>query len=302
MAKFEAVNVAKFKDAGSVAGILMHDNRDRHPDNADKERTHENICLEGGLTLGEDMGKWRSLVPEKRRKDAVTLASIVVQVSPEKLQEMQKTGKVDQYYKEVFHWLKQRYGQHDNVIRCDVHKDEKSAHLHFCFVPLVKTQDGLKLSYKEVLGRPRNLKMLHTEMHREVGKKYGLDRAIEGSRAKHKTIQEFFKDLEKNKKHLQADIVIENTIRDRVQEMKGKLEVYFEKREKEIEEEKEKIKAPLARLQAEKKQVSEVAVAWKKEYDSLVKTILHGSDKEWEATVNRLREREEKQKDQGMER
>lgn len=225
MSNFQVVVVSKYSDAGSVAGILRHNSRTRTPENADPELKGENVVLEGGASIEQDMAKWRALVPEKRRKDAVTMTEIIYSASPESLDKLRSKGKEDAYFKDALAWIKKNYGQHGNIVRADLHKDEHSTHLHVLLVPLTADlkRGGQKLCHKEILGHPKQLAALHTNLHKEVSKKYGLDRAIEGSRANHKDIDRFFRDLEKDRKGLMKEILSNQAVRDEIQILKDRL-------------------------------------------------------------------------------
>lgn len=58
-----------------------------------------------------------------------------------------------EYFNRAFDFLKERVGE-ENIISAVVHMDEKTPHLHLCFVPL--TKDG-RLSAKEILGNKKNM-------------------------------------------------------------------------------------------------------------------------------------------------
>lgn len=79
-----------------------------------------------------------------------------------------------------------RYGI-ENVINATVHMDEATPHMHLGIVPV--TEDG-RLSAKDIFTRVE-LTNLQTAFAQEVGKKYGLERGIEGSTATHLSEERF---------------------------------------------------------------------------------------------------------------
>ena len=83
------------------------------------------------------------------RKDSVKFVDTLVTVSPEFVQAHE--AEMKEYFTRAFEFLKERVGE-DNIISAAVHMDEKTPHLHLCFVPL--TRDG-RLSAKEVLGNKK---------------------------------------------------------------------------------------------------------------------------------------------------
>ena len=62
-------------------------------------------------------------------------------------------AEMPEYFNRAFEFLKERIGE-ENIISAVVHMDEKTPHLHLCFVPL--TKDG-RLSAKEILGNKKNM-------------------------------------------------------------------------------------------------------------------------------------------------
>lgn len=87
----------------------------------------------------------------KVRKDSVKFVDTMVAVSPEFAQE--HDSEMQEYFERAFKFLQKRIGQ-QNIISAVVHLDEKTPHMHLCFVPL--TQDG-RLSAKEILGNKKTM-------------------------------------------------------------------------------------------------------------------------------------------------
>ena len=85
------------------------------------------------------------------RKDSVKFVDTLVTVSPE-FAEVHES-EMPEYFNRAFEFLKERIGE-ANIISAVVHMDEKTPHLHLCFVPL--TKDG-RLSAKEILGNKKSM-------------------------------------------------------------------------------------------------------------------------------------------------
>ena len=83
------------------------------------------------------------------RKDSVKFVDTLVTVSSEFVQAHE--AEMREYFIRAFEFLKERVGE-DNSISAVVHMDEKTPHMHLCFVPL--TRDG-RLSAKEILGNKK---------------------------------------------------------------------------------------------------------------------------------------------------
>ena len=85
------------------------------------------------------------------RKDSVKFVDTLVTVSPEFAKAHE--SEMPEYFTRAFDFLKERVGE-ENIISAVVHMDEKTPHLHLCFVPLTKDK---RLSAKEILGNKKNM-------------------------------------------------------------------------------------------------------------------------------------------------
>lgn len=180
----------KLSSLGSAAASLKHNFRERETPNADQERTPENAHLVAGST-DQAMGKLRELLPEKRRKDAVVAIEYVCTASPEWWKKATPEQQA-RFFQRSVDWLADKYGR-DKIITATIHRDETSPHLAAYVVPL--TKDG-RLSAKEFIGNRTQMSADQTSFAARVAD-LGLERGIEGSRAKHQTIKDFYAQLEK---------------------------------------------------------------------------------------------------------
>ena len=85
------------------------------------------------------------------RKDSVKFVDTLVTVSPEFAKAHE--SEMPEYFTRAFDFLKERVGE-ENIISAVVHMDEKTPHMHLCFVPLTKDK---RLSAKEILGNKKNM-------------------------------------------------------------------------------------------------------------------------------------------------
>lgn len=182
---FCVVRMAKFKGA-AVGGLQNHDTRAResqtNPD-IDKAASENNYSLQShDMTMREAINaRTQELAAGKKiRKDAVTCCGMLVTSDTDFFKGL-PAERQREFFKDSYEFLKDRYGE-KNVVSATVHTDEKTPHMHFYFVPEC---DG-RLSAKDLFALPkRELEHLQTDFAREVGQKYGLERGIEGSPAKH---------------------------------------------------------------------------------------------------------------------
>lgn len=185
----------KLATMGSVASSLQHCYRERETPNAEASRTPDNEHRAAQST-SEAMGKLRELLPAKRRKDAVLAVEYVLTASPDwwkQASQPQQAAFFDQAHK----WLADKYGA-DRVIVATIHRDEITPHLSAFVVPL--TQDG-RLSAKEFIGSKAKMTRDQTMFAAAVAG-LGLERGIEGSKARHTRIQAFYEALERPMRHV----------------------------------------------------------------------------------------------------
>jgi hypothetical protein len=117
----------------------------------------------------------------------------------------------DEFFKQSREWLADKYGA-DRIITSTVHRDETSPHLSAFVVPL--TKDG-RLSAKEFIGGRNQMSQDQTTFARAV-KHLGLERGIEGSRAKHTTIKSYYERVNSPIHKNPSVTVPEPTLKDRV--------------------------------------------------------------------------------------
>lgn len=91
------------------------------------------------------------------------------------------------YFDAARWWLIDLHGA-DNVIFSAVHRDETRPHLVAYVVPI----HAGRLSAKHWLGGKAILSTLQTDFAKAVGQRFGLERGLEGSTARHTTVKQFY--------------------------------------------------------------------------------------------------------------
>lgn len=119
----------------------------------------------------------------KPQRNAASAIEIVISGSPEWFSQT-KPDRWKAYFKDARAFLEQRYGK-ENVLHWAVHYDEKTPHMHMLLAPIVQTEKGAKYTSSEFLGNRKGLADLQERIWQDVGKKYGLERGVDGSRARH---------------------------------------------------------------------------------------------------------------------
>ena len=103
----------------------------------------------------------------RTRKDSVRLVETMITASPEFFQN-KSPQEIREYFERALEFMKSK--QHpDTIISAVVHMDEKTPHMHLCFVPL--TEDG-RLSAKDIVGNKKKLTKWQDEYWSYMVKKY----------------------------------------------------------------------------------------------------------------------------------
>lgn len=134
------------------------------------------------------MAAIEALLPEKRRKDAVLAVEYLITGSPEAMHAKSREQQ-DAYFDDALKWLQERHGK-ENVVYAGVHRDETTPHMYAYVVPL--DPDSGRLNAKRWLGGSKALNAMQTDFAERVGQNHGLERGIEGSKAKHQSIKRHY--------------------------------------------------------------------------------------------------------------
>lgn len=185
---FAILRTAKLKSFGEIGGSLSHTYRTRPTHNADPTRKKNNSHDLPDSALVMDAIKKR--MPEKVRKNAVLCVEYLITGSPE--WDGWGTDKEAIYFDRAVAFLKKRHGA-ENVISTSIHRDETTPHLVAYVVPI---DERGKLNAREFLGGRAKLSKMQTDFHDQV-KDLGLERGLEGSKARHTTIKDFYSEIQK---------------------------------------------------------------------------------------------------------
>lgn len=127
------------------------------------------------------------------RKDAVKYQTHVLTGSHEQMKKIFSDEKTAQRWIEKNRdWLEKQYGK-ENIVRFNLHLDEKTPHIQAVTVPL--TSDG-RLSAKEVMGN-KMVMQLRQDSYAEAMKEFGLERGKRSTGIKHESAREFYGRMEK---------------------------------------------------------------------------------------------------------
>lgn len=178
MANFAIMRLKKLKSSAAVKGMAKHNFRTIKTPNADLERT---ILNDHRACTGvfEVMQRYKELLPEKVRKNAVHAIDYMITTSPEVSKKDNEIA-----IEEGIKWVEDRHGK-ENILISSIHHDETTPHVHIVAMPLLNG----KLNAKHFVGGSKHrLSQLQDEYFGRVEHKTELVRGIKGSRAKHKTV------------------------------------------------------------------------------------------------------------------
>ncbi len=233
------------KPKGNDSGTTAHIERTVSPANADPERTYLNkefIKFPDGVDNRTQAIQHRienSGIKRKISHNQVRALQIMLSGTPEDMQRIQNTGKLDEWCKDNIEWLQDTFGK-DNLVSAVLHLDEKTPHIHATVVPIVigerrkskesnkkenkqnqdvqesdkpesgkkayrkKNPNAARLCADDIMTR-ENLEHFQNT-YAEKMNKYGLQRGIKGSDARHITTPQYYRDLYQQNEELKEDI------------------------------------------------------------------------------------------------
>ncbi len=158
-------------------------------------------------------------ITKEPRKNAVGLIDGVITASPAFFDKRDKNSIVD-FFKKALPIIEREYGP---IVSAAIHFDEKTPHLHFCTVPILKNSQGnYKLSAKEVMGNRQEYIAKQDRFFEQYFAVYGLQRgqSVKETSRKHidhnrykaeKAREEFMKTIEKTneQKGINQNLIIQ---------------------------------------------------------------------------------------------
>ena len=142
------------RKGGAAKAIAAHNERTKeayasNPD-IDKSRTGQNEHLIAPRwSYGQEIRHRIGMAGCRVRRDSVKFVETLITTSPEFAKAHE--SEMPEYFERALGFLKERVGE-ENIFSAVVHMDEKTPHMHLCFVPLTKDK---RLSAKEILGNKK---------------------------------------------------------------------------------------------------------------------------------------------------
>jgi hypothetical protein len=241
------------KASGNDAAMTAHIERTIDPKNADREQTFLNRRLVE--YPAEVKNRTQAIshrietagITRKIGTNQVRALRVMLSASPEDMERIQASGRLDEWCTDNLDWLRETFGM-DNVVSATLHRDEQTPHIHATVVPIVsgerrkkssnKTTDPTKRTYRK---RPANAVRLcaddvmtrdnlerFQDTYAEAMAKYGLQRGIRGSEARHIATPQYYRDLHAKNLDLKEDIA---DLEERKQEVNDKIRDMYDHRD-----------------------------------------------------------------------
>ena len=242
------------KASGSCTAIARHIERSTQPDNAHVELRYLNrddfIKYPDGVDgLGEAIQHRldHAGLTRKIGKNQVLALNVLLSSDGEALRRLADEGRLDDWAESSVRWAKETFGE-ENVVGAHLHMDEQTPHLHVTVVPIVtaerkkrasesnvrkryrtKSKDGPRLSANDIMTRENLTRFQDT--YAEAMERFGLERGIRGSEARHVDQHEYYRQCQIKKKDLEQDVATLATEKEQL----GTETLSLEKRKVELE-------------------------------------------------------------------
>lgn len=216
------------KAAGNEVKMTAHIDRTQMPANAVPTLTYLNeelIEFPKGVTNRTEAIQHRLDTAGLIRKigtNQVRAIRMMLTGSNVEMKRIEVEGRLKEWCADNLDWLRKTYGA-ENLVSAVLHMDEATPHIHATVVPIVtgerrKANDkkpGKKRYRKKSTAQPRlcaddvmtRVKLkAYQDSYAEAMSKYGLERGIVGSEARHVTTQEFYRNAIAQQQNLQDNI------------------------------------------------------------------------------------------------
>ena len=217
------------KASGSCTAIARHIERSTQPDNAHVELRYLNrddfIKYPDGVDgLGEAIQHRldHAGLTRKIGKNQVLALNVLLSSDGDALRRLVDEGRLDDWAESSVRWAKETFGE-ENVVGAHLHMDEQTPHLHVTVVPIVTTERKKKASeakarkrYRTKSGNAPRLSadsimtrenLTHfQDTYAEAMERFGLERGIRGSEARHVDQHEYYRQCQIKKKDLEQDV------------------------------------------------------------------------------------------------
>lgn len=219
-----------FKKAKGASDARMSDHIERRviAPNVDSTRTHLNrelVELPEGVTVRDEAIAHRIKSAGIKRKitpDQVRAIRVMMSGTHEDMMKIQQDGRMNEWCNDSMEWLHKTFGR-ENTVSAVLHMDETTPHIHATIVPIVtgerrkakqkqtegkrsyrKKADAARLCADDVLNRDKLIG--YHDDYAKIMDKYGLQRGVRGSEARHVTTAQYYRDLKRQTGKLETGV------------------------------------------------------------------------------------------------
>lgn len=240
------------KAKGTDSRMSAHIERTVHPKNTDRTRTHLNRELvqfpEGVRNRTQAIAHRIETAGIRRKVSAnqVKAIRILLTGSNKDMKQMEAEGRIEDWCNDSLKWIRETYGE-QNLVSAVLHMDEKTPHIHATVIPIVtgerrkagqeeqngkkkyrkKNPQDVRLCADDVMARHR-LKH-YQDTYAQAMNKYGLQRGVDGSLARHISTMQYYKQLVEQQDSLQENIEnllgLEEEAMKKLKQVKGEINV-----------------------------------------------------------------------------
>ncbi len=169
--QYGILRFAKYKGP-EISHIEAHNERtkEKYASNPDVDTTRSNQNFHLITPTRKYRAEAERQVAEAKcrtRSDSVRVVETLITASPEFFKGKKKS-EIKAYFTDALDFI-QKHQSKETIISAVVHMDEKTPHMHLCFVPL--TNDN-RLSAKEIVGNRKKLTWWQDEFWKYMSKKY----------------------------------------------------------------------------------------------------------------------------------
>ena len=222
-----SIQINKAKGSADT-GASDHIERKTMPKNADPTRTRFNrelVQFPDGVAdrTGAISHRIRTAgIKRKITPDQVRAIRIVLSGTHEDMIRVQNEGQLNEWCDDNLQWLHRTFGK-ENTVSAVLHMDEHTPHIHATVVPIVtgerrkarkkqtegkrtyrKKANAVRLCADDLLTRERLV--AYHDSYAAAMAKYGLQRGIRGSEARHTTTAQYYRDLKRQTGELEANV------------------------------------------------------------------------------------------------
>lgn len=216
------------KTSGTDAAMSAHIERTIRPKNADESKTHLNrelIRFPDGVENRTQAIQHRldnAGLTRKIGNNQVRAIRVLLTGTHEDMERITREGRLDEWCEDNLKYLADTFGR-ENIVSAVLHMDEQTPHIHVTLVPIVREERKRKKKEQQVKKRYRKkptdtarlcaddimtrakLKS-YQDTYAQAMSRYGLQRGIDGSEAKHISTRQYYRDLMQQTEQLRTDI------------------------------------------------------------------------------------------------